>query len=146
MRETEKILTLSPGGEKMTFRLRKMTALNGAALLKLLLEKLLPLAVEPESAQADPRLLARALAGLTENDLKRLMTLCLNAVDLSLPAGWTPVMSGDEVGVEALETDTPLCLTLCRHAAMYNCEGFFGEGGFLSLWTRETPPAPGPAA
>ena len=140
MRETEKEITLPEGASGRHWRLRKMNALDGAWLLKLLLEKLLP-ELKGAADRALTDLLPGLLNRLTEEELRRVMTLCLRHTDVSLPAGWTPVMSGDEFSVEEIGYDAPLCLAVCWQALVFNCGGFFGEGGFLSIRPREDPPA-----
>ena len=39
-------------------------------------------------------------------------------------------MIGERFGVEGLEFDLATCLVLCFQTVAFNCEGFFGEGGF----------------
>lgn len=139
MRETTKEITLPAGPDGSRWRLRKMNAMDGSWLLKLLLEKLLP---ELKGGADRPLtdLLPGLLSRLSEEEFRRVMTLCLTHTDLSLPAGWTPVMDGSGFAVEAPEYDAPLCLALCWQGLVFNCGGFFGEGGFLSLRPREDPP------
>ena len=137
----DKTITLPYRGETLTFRLRKPDAFSGAFLLRIILRRLLPViesasdmlsCAEKEFTVHDMYALAEQfLSSLAEDELRRLMTICLRHVDLSLPAGWQPVMLRDTFGVDFLEHDTPLCLALCCHETAYTCKGFFDEGGAL---------------
>ena len=130
MRVTSKSITLSVAGQEASFRLRLMDAFTGAWLLKLLLEKLLPFlsssdpeTIEKELAEHLPAL----LSSLSEQDLRELMTRCLNHVDRMLPSGPQPVMLRSSFGIPELEQDTVTCLSLCLEEIFFNLEGFFPE-------------------
>lgn len=130
MRLTSKEISLSVAGQEASFRLRLMDAFTGAWLLKILLEKLLPFlsssdpkTIEKELAEHLPAL----LSSLSEQDLRELMTRCLNHVDRMLPAGPQPVMLRSSFGIPELEQDTVTCLSLCLEEIFFNLEGFFPE-------------------
>ena len=130
MRVTSKSITLSVAGQEASFRLRLMDAFTGAWLLKLLLEKLLPFLSSSDSETIEKELaehLPALLSSLSEQDLRELMTRCLNHVDRMLPAGPQPVMLRSSFGIPELEQDTVTCLSLCLEEIFFNLEGFFPE-------------------
>lgn len=134
-----------------TYRIRKMNAFAGASLVKFMMSKGIPLiaamqglfgnpddaaAVEPgkEPSDEDATLVALQvipplLDAITDEELKSLMTRCLNYCDKQLEAGWQPVMDGENFGIDEFEGDVFLCLVLCFHVISYNLKGFFDGSG-----------------
>lgn len=150
MRKMDKLVEIN----EEQYRVRKMDVFSASFLMKFLLEKFIPILnhingiLELMGSENDggaggtdegrteqmlevaSRVIPSILASVTDEDLKQLMTKCLNYADKSLPAGYQPVMLGDRFGVEGLEYDFATCVVLCFHTIALNCEGFFGEGGF----------------
>ena len=116
MREITKTLTIPADGKSMEFRLTKLDAFSGASLLRML-----------------SRLPAREdflsfLTVLPDEDLHRLMTVCLEHCEVLLPAGWNPVMTRGEWSYVELEHDVAICLKLTIEEVLWTLEGFFGAG------------------
>ena len=132
MRDIVKNIQLSIDGKPMDFRLTKLDAFSGAALMQML-------ARLPE--QGD---LSSLFVSLPPADLRSLMTSCLNHVEVLLPAGYQPVMQGSAWSWPELEHDTASCLKLTLEEALWTLSGFFGEGGPTSrpvAPTSSPPPA-----
>ena len=106
MRTIYKKLTLPVEGEQAEFRLRKFDAFSGVSLLRLALKYL------PENNDSEGR-------GRT----------ALNHTEVLLPAGYQPVMVGEDWGWEPLEHDAAACLRLAAESARWSLEGFFTEAG-----------------
>ena len=116
MREITKTLTIAADGKSMDFLLTKLDAFSGASLLRML-----------------SRLPAREdflsfLTVLPDEDLHRLMTVCLEHCEVLLPAGWNPVMTRGEWSYVELEHDVAICLKLTIEEVLWTLEGFFGGG------------------
>ena len=121
MREIQKTLRLQAGDTEQDFRLTKLDAFSGAFLLRLL-------ARLPETPEA-----VSLLAALPEEELRRLMTVCLEHCEVLLPAGWMPVMTRGEWTYPELEHDTAVCLKLTIEEVLWTLEGFFAGGASGSL-------------
>ena len=120
MREITKTLSLPLDGKETTFRLSKLDAFSGARLLKLLSSL-------PGTERELP--LAELLLLLPEEKLEALMRVCLTHAEISLPAGYVPVLKGDCWGLPDLQYETALCLRLTGEVADWTLRGFFVEGG-----------------
>ena len=123
MREITKTLSVPMNGKYMDFRLTKLDAFSGVALLRML-SKL------PE--QTDLSTIHCLLSALSDSDLRSLMTTCLQHTEVLLPAGWMPVMTRGEWSYPELEHDTAVCLKLCIEEVLWTLEGFFGGTGSTS--------------
>ncbi len=142
MRDIIKNIQLPIDGTPMDFRLTKLDAFSGAALLQLLTK--LPVSEQGDgparSANVElqdcPRrsdsMLASLFAVLSPDDLRSVMTSCLNHVEVLLPAGYQPVMQGSSWAWPELEHDTATCLKLTMEEAIWTLSGFFGDGGSAS--------------
>ena len=75
------------------------------------------------------------ITSLSAEELRSVMTSCLNHVSVLLPAGPNPVMTGSEWGYPELKHDTVSCMKLVLEEIAWALEGFFGDGG------RNAPPA-----
>ena len=115
MREIIKTLSAPVDGKPRDFRLTKLDAFSGASLLRLM-------ARLPEGGASVEIL----LSCLSDADLRALMTVCLEHVEVMLPAGWMPVMTRGEWSYPELEHDTAVCLKLTMEEAVWTLEGFFG--------------------
>ena len=124
MREITKVLSASMDGKSKDFRLTKLDAFSGAALLRML-----------SGMRKDPGddSVLGFITSLSEPDLRSLMTTCLQHCEVLLPAGWMPVMTRGEWSYPELEHDTAVCLKLCIEEVLWTLEGFFGGGGSTSL-------------
>ena len=125
MREITKTLTI-PIDDKLTdFRLTKLDAFSGAALLRMLSRM-------PEGSGVQD-----LLTGLSDGDLRSLMITCLQHTEVRLPAGWIPIMTRGEWSYPELQHDTATCLKLTVEEVLWTLEGFFVERGSASR--SETP-------
>ena len=75
------------------------------------------------------------ITSLSGDELRSVMTSCLNHVSVLLPAGPNPVMTGSEWGYPELKHDTVSSMKLVLEEIAWALEGFFGDGG------RNAPPA-----
>ena len=144
MRDITKPLTLTLDGKPETFRLKKLDAFSGAALLRLL-AKHLPAS---STASADETgkesdsasgLLFTLFTSLSPEDLRSVMISCLNHTEILLPAGYQPIMTGTEWGYPELSHDTAACLRLTAETALWSLRDFFGEGAPASPSGPGTP-------
>ncbi len=125
MRTIYKKLTLPVEGEQAEFRLRKFDAFSGVSLLRLAL-KYLP---ENNDSEGRGRTMERVFTAMTEEELHGLLRTALNHTEVLLPAGYQPVMVGEDWGWEPLEHDAAACLRLAAECARWSLEGFFTEAG-----------------
>ena len=116
MREITKTLTIPVAGKKTDFRLTKLDAFSGASLLRMLSH--LPACDDFLSF----------FSTLPDEDMRRLMTVCLEHCEVLLPAGWNPVMTRGEWSWIELEHDVGTCLKLTIEEVLWTLEGFFGGG------------------
>ena len=116
MREITKTLTIPVDGKKLDFWLTKLDAFSGASLLRMLSQ--LPAGDDFLSF----------FSTLTDEDMRRLMTVCLEHCEVLLPAGWNPVMTRGEWSWIELEYDVATCLKLTIEEVLWTLEGFFGGG------------------
>ena len=123
MREIMKVLSVPVDGKSMDFRLTKLDAFSGAALLRML-----------SGMRKDPGddSIMGFITSLSEPDLRSLMITCLQDCEVLLPAGWMPVMTRGEWSYPELEHDTAVCLKLCIEEVLWTLEGFFGGGASAS--------------
>ena len=119
MRQITKDIEISVDGSPVGFRLTKLDAFSGVALLRLLLRL--------ESGGGAPTM-PDLIASLSEEELRSVMTAVLNHVSVLLPAGPHPVMTGSEWGYPELEHDTPACMKLLLEGIAWSLSGFFGGG------------------
>ena len=156
MRQLSKDIQIMIDGSPQGFRLTKPDAFSGVEILRLLLrlqdrwesaernvgdgsavphtcnKQNRPLV--PPSPCSAPSVLD-LITSLSSDELRSVMTSCLNHVSVLLPAGPNPVMTGSEWGYPELKHDTVSCMKLVLEEIAWALEGFFGEGG------RNTPPA-----
>ena len=149
MREIVKTVSVRADGKPADFRLTKLDAFSGVALLRMLAKIPGPSDVILSKAegcaegshpggQFSPALF---FSSLSEPDLRSLMTSCLEHTEVLLPAGWMPVMTRGEWTYPELEHDTAVCLKLTVEEVLWTLEGFFGEGGLRP--PAEMPEIPG---
>ena len=115
MREIYQVINKTVDGKSMQFRLKKLDAFSGAGLLRLIAD-------EPEGKLDLQDFFVR----LPDTALRRLMTVCLEHVEVMLPAGWNPVMTRGEWSWQEAEHDTLLCMQLTLEEALWTLQGFFG--------------------
>ena len=121
MRDIVKNIRLPIDGADMDFRLTKLDAFSGVSLLRLLSR------IEDESLPGNG--LLQVITAMPEDELKSLMTSCLNHVEVLLPAGYQPIMQGPSWSWAELEHDTASCLKLVMEEISWTLAGFFGGGG-----------------
>lgn len=119
MRQTTKDIQIMIDGNQVGFRLSKLDAFSGVALLRLVLRL--------EDKIDSPSLLD-FIASLSEDELRSVMTSVLNHVSVILPAGPNPVMTGPEWGYPELKHDTPSCMKLLMEEISWSLSGFFADG------------------
>ncbi len=120
MRDIIKNIQLQIDGKPMDFRLTKLDAFSGVSLLRLLIRL-------NESEQKSSVL--DLVTSLSEEELRSVMTSCLNHTEVLLPAGYQPVMQGSSWSWLELEHDTVSCLRLTIEGISWSLSGFFGGGG-----------------
>ena len=152
MRTITKNLSIPLNGKSMDFRLTKLDAFSGVTLLRLLsrlpdchseqAKRVEESPVVPGSmsdtagkhvisTEAEKSLFPALslFSTLSDADLRSLMTTCLQHVEVSLPAGWYPVMIRGEWGFPDLQYEPGICLKLTIEEVVWTLEGFFGDGG-----------------
>ena len=123
MRIITKDITLMIDGNQQKFRLIKPDAFSGVEVLRLVMR------LQEQWDVLD------LITSLSADELRSVMTSCLNHVSVLLPAGPNPVMTGSEWGYPELKHDTVSCMKLVLEEISWALEGFFGAGG------RNAPPA-----
>ena len=123
MREITKTISAPVDGKSLDFRLTKLDAFSGVALLRML-----------SGMRKDPGddSVLGFITSLSEADLRSLMITCLQHCEVLLPAGWMPVMTRGEWTYPELEHDTAVCLKLTIEEVLWTLEGFFGAGALDS--------------
>ena len=135
LRRISKDLSLTIGGSPLSFRLTKPDAFSGVEILRLLL-RLQNANPEENSSVLD------LITSLSSDELRSVMTSCLNHTEVLLPAGPHPVMTGSEWGYPELKHDTVSCMKLVLEEITWALEGFFGGGGPDSQPADATTPRP----
>ena len=143
MRSIIKTISIPVDGKPLDFRLTKLDAFFGVMLLRMLSKAERRGqscgSASAERAGPDPnagRTVACApcsafdwlFSGLSDADLRSLMTACLEHCEVLLPAGWNPVMTRGEWTYPELEHDTAVCLRLTMEEVLWTLDGFFGGG------------------
>ena len=128
LRRISKDLSLTIGGSPQGFRLTKPDAFSGVEILRLLLR------LQDARPEESPSVLD-LITSLSSDELRSVMTSCLNHIEVLLPAGPHPVMTGSEWGYPELKHDTISCMKLVLEEITWALEGFFGDGG------PDSPPA-----
>ena len=133
MRDIIKNIQLPIDGKPMDFRMTKLDAFSGAALLQLLTRLPLSGGIPGEAdGSSHDSLPVSVFTVMSPEDLRSVMTSCLNHVEVLLPAGYQPVMQGSSWAWPELEHDTATCLKLTMEEAIWTLSGFFGDGGSAS--------------
>ena len=126
LRRISKDLSLTIGGSPLSFRLTKPDAFSGVEILRLLLR------LQDARPEENPSVLD-LITSLPSDELRSVMTSCLNHTEV-LPPPWPhPVMTGSECGYPELKHDTISCMKLVLEEITWALEGFFGDGGPDSL-------------
>ena len=132
MRQITKDIELTIDGTPVGFRLSKLDAFSGVALLRLLMRL---------EGQDGSLTMLDLISSLSEEELRSVMTSVLNHVSVLLPAGPHPIMTGREWGYPELEYDTPSCMKLLLEGIAWSLSGFFG-GGQLRAGSTPAPSSP----
>ena len=122
MRQITKDIQIIIDGSPQGFRLTKPDAFSGVEILRLLLR------LQDARPEESPSVLD-LITSLSGDELRSVMTSCLNHVEVLLPAGPHPVMTGSEWGFPELKHDTVSCMKLVLEEITWALEGFFGDGG-----------------
>ena len=117
MRQITKDIEITVDGSQIGFRLSKLDAFSGVALLRLMMR-----------LQEESPTLLDLVSSLSEEELKSVMISVLNHVSVLLPAGPHPVMTGPEWGYPELQYDAPACMKLLLEGMAWSLSGFFGGG------------------
>ena len=126
MRQITKTLQLPVGGKPFTFRLRKLDALSGACLLRLLARADRNPSPDPGAADApSPDLGELLFSSLSDEELRALMVRCLEQAEVLLDAGWQPVMQLGEWSWSDLQYDPAGALSLTLKEIVWSLDGFF---------------------
>ena len=134
MRIITKDIQLTIDGNQVGFRLTKPDAFSGVEILRLLLRLQDQASRHPEPQAKDLSVLD-LITSLSGDELRSVMTSCLNHTEVLLPAGPHPVMIGSEWGYPELKHDTVSCMKLVLEEITWALEGFFAGGG------SDSPPA-----
>ena len=141
MRQISKTIQIAVDGKPMTFRLRKLDALSGACLLRMLArgndggtrgDRNEPGGKESSETANDGKTLDLSemlFTALTDEELRRLMVVCLEHVDVLLDAGYQPVMQMGEWSWGEMQYDPGNALQLTMKEIMWTLDGFFAESG-----------------
>ena len=150
MRQLSKDIQIMIDGSPQGFRLTKPDAFSGVEILRLLLRlqdrwesaernvgdgSAVPHTCNKQNRPLVPPSLRSApsvldlITSLSADELRSVMTSCLNHVSVLLPAGPNPVMTGSEWGYPELKHDTVSCMKLVLEEIAWALEGFFGDGG-----------------
>ncbi len=121
MRNITKTITLPVDGSPTEFRLTKLDAFSGVCLLQTLRR------YQPENEESLDSLLNRIFDSLPASELRSLMVMCLNAVELRLPAGWQPVLIGEDWGWPYLQYNARACMALTFQEMIWTLHDFFDE-------------------
>ena len=116
MRTITKTFQLTIDGQSTDFRLKKLDAFSGVQLMRLL-------------ARQEGEDFTGIFLSLPPADIRSLMVSCLNHAEVLLPAGYIPVMTGEDWSWPEAEHDTVTCLKLTMEVALWTLQGFFAEGG-----------------
>ena len=157
MRITTKEVKHEVDGQELTFQIKKMDALHGSYLMKFCAEKFLPFLndVQDLFGGEEPKddrdveeiakertnkifaLIPKVLSTLSEEELISFEKRCLNTVSVLKPAGWQPVLYGDNFGIEELEDDLMTVLVLCYEVVEFNIGSFFGGNRLASFLPQQ---------
>jgi len=99
MRIITKTITLPTDESATEFRLTKLDAFSGAMLMQIL-SRYQQTEKREGSGSSLPvsDLITRVFSTLPAAELRSVMVSCLNAVEVRLPAGWQPLMTGSDWG------------------------------------------------
>ena len=122
MRQIDKIITLTIGDETKDFPLRKPDAFSGVEILRLLMR------LQDRNPEIRPTIMD-LVASFSKEELKSVMTSCLNNIFVMLPAGPNPIMTDNEWTWTELQYDARTCMELMLEEISWALEGFFVESG-----------------
>lgn len=123
MRNVFKNIELNVEGENHSFRISKWDVMSSICLFRAVRQ----VAPADESIPLT-KLYEVAFEEMPEYQLKPLLVKALNHVEMLLPAGYQPVMTGEDFGIEALEYDAKTCLKLAIQSWVWTLQDFFIDG------------------
>lgn len=128
------------------YRITDFDALSGGKMFVFVTKKVIPLlnlvdveltGLLQQGAEESLKELARALLPVLDNisneDIETFMKLCLEQVEIELPAGYEKVMRNGEFVIDKVKYSTKLAFTLCYHAVSGVIADFFGENALSSI-------------
>lgn len=129
MRELYKELSLPVNGEQRNFRLRRMDAFSGICILRYLLRL--------EETKKNPDILD-LISSLTDGELLRVFNVCMEYVEIVMPAGNGPVMKDGVWLTPEIQHEIQTCMRIMIASISWNLSGFFGGGGSSSKPAGQT--------
>lgn len=122
--------------------IEKFDAMTGLKLARFLLSKLMPIlpVVLRDGEEVNDLLLyevlGEVLESVDEKELETVVSHCLRACSVNLPAGRQKIMDEfGHYGVDGVEYDMKLVVQLCVQALLFGAADFFSEG---APWKRKT--------
>lgn len=131
MRNIEKSTFLTVDGQRLEFRLKKPDAFSGIEILRLLIRL-------QDSSKDKEVTVMDLISSLSKDELKSVLTSCLNNVFVVLPAGPNPVMIGNDWSYPEIREDTRTCFSLMIDEISWTLEGFFAASGSASRPADQT--------
>ena len=135
MREIYKRIKLTVDEKEREFRLGKLDAFHGAALLQMVRKYM------PPSADGAGMKIVDAVEGvfmaLPVEELRKLMVMCLSRTDVLLDAGWQPLMQEGEGSWPEIEYETAGTLKITLESVLWSLDSFFTGIGSTSRATQE---------
>ncbi len=135
------------------YRIRDFDALGGGFVFLFVTRKIVPLLniVESDltgllSMEANKglskivELVIPVLDSISQEDLQKFMAMCLEQVEIELPAGFEKVMRNGEFTNDEVKYSTKLAFMLCFEAIKGLLTDFFGENALSSI-TKAVPKA-----
>ena len=127
MREIYKRIKMAVNGVEREFRLGKLDAFHGAALLQMV-RKYMPSGDGQKVSDA----IEAVFMALPVDELRRLMVMCLSRTDVLLDAGWQPLMQEGEWSWPEIEYETAGTLKITLESVLWSLDSFFTGVGSTS--------------
>ena len=135
MREIYKRMKMTVDGTEREFRLGKLDAFHGAALLQMV-RKYMPASADGGGMKIADAIEAVFMA-LPVEELRMLMDMCLSRTDVLLDAGWQPIMQEGEWSWPELEFETACTLKITLESVLWSLDSFFTGIGSTSRAAQE---------
>ena len=135
MREIYKRIKMKVDGKEREFRLGKLDAFHGAALLQMV-RKYMPVSSDGAGMKIADAVESVFMA-LPVEELRRLMVMCLSRTDVLLDAGWQPIIQEGEWSWPEMEYDTACTLKITLESVLWSLDSFFTGIGSTSRAARK---------